>query len=306
MAPVRVGSNRAAQTHAENALSNCYSGHWSRDGLKSYMRYSLAGGYQVSAENVSGHHYCRAEPVFSTIREALIASMDGLMKSPGHRRNILDSRFKVVNLGLDWDYNMNLAVVQQFEGDYVDFDILPTIEGGELSITGIALSGTGFESEGDLIVVIYWDRPPRMLTRGQLARVYKHDNGRPIVGIGPPREDGNYPTRAYKYTNQPHPSEISPDAPPPQSLEEAKDLFDEAKLASESREEFFADLPMMRASEWKVSGHEFDMAADIGDVVEEYGIGVYTVEVWAALHGEPLVISKYSIWHGIERPEGYD
>ena len=126
------------------------------------------------------------------------------------------------------------------------------------------------------------------------------------MGITPPREEGSYPTRAYKYTNQPHPYEVPADAPPPQSVEGARELFDEAKQASESQEESFGDLPMMGASEWKVSEHEFDIVADFGDVLEEYGPGIYTVHVWAVLHGEPLVISKYSIWHGIDRPEGYE
>ena len=53
VAPVVLGDNIAAQLHAESALENCFSSHWGIDGLKPYMRYSLAGGYQSNAENVS-------------------------------------------------------------------------------------------------------------------------------------------------------------------------------------------------------------------------------------------------------------
>ena len=56
--PVVLGDNIAAQLHAEIALANCFSSHWGIDGLKPYMRYSLAGGYQSNGENVSGLDYC--------------------------------------------------------------------------------------------------------------------------------------------------------------------------------------------------------------------------------------------------------
>ena len=55
---VELGDNVAAQLHAESALENCYASHWGIDGLKPYMRYSLAGGYQSNAENGHGSDYC--------------------------------------------------------------------------------------------------------------------------------------------------------------------------------------------------------------------------------------------------------
>ena len=59
--PVEMGENLAAQLHAESSLANCTSSHWGSDGLKPYMRYSLAGGYQSNAEN--GHGSDIASPV---------------------------------------------------------------------------------------------------------------------------------------------------------------------------------------------------------------------------------------------------
>ena len=52
--PVALGDNDAAQLHAESALANCFGSHWGIDGLKPYMRYSLAGGYQSNGENGLG------------------------------------------------------------------------------------------------------------------------------------------------------------------------------------------------------------------------------------------------------------
>ena len=103
---VGLGDNVAAQLHAESSLANCFSSHWGLNGLKPYMRYSLAGGYQSNAENGAGNDYCIAEtdgyaPIRS-VQQKLTEMMDGLMSSPGHRRNILDKSHKKVNIGLAW------------------------------------------------------------------------------------------------------------------------------------------------------------------------------------------------------------
>ena len=84
--PVVLGDNVAAQLHAEASLKNCFSSHWGIDGLKPYMRYSLAGGYQSNGENGLGSDYCitasdRYRPIASVhqeIREAIESWMDQL------------------------------------------------------------------------------------------------------------------------------------------------------------------------------------------------------------------------------------
>ena len=55
---VVLGENAAAQMPAEASLENCSSSHWGPDGLKPYMRYSLAGEYQANGENGHGLNYC--------------------------------------------------------------------------------------------------------------------------------------------------------------------------------------------------------------------------------------------------------
>ena len=137
--PVSLGDNVAAQLHAEASLENCFSSHWGIDGLKPYMRYSLAGGYQSNGENISGLSYCikpsdgyrRNGTAEGEIRQA----MNGLMASPGHRGNILDRWHGKVNIGLAWD-SYNFSLVQHFEGDYVKYDRLPDIENGVLRLSG--------------------------------------------------------------------------------------------------------------------------------------------------------------------------
>ena len=38
--------------------ANCTRGHWGTDGMKPYMRYTLAGGEQYSSENVFAIDFC--------------------------------------------------------------------------------------------------------------------------------------------------------------------------------------------------------------------------------------------------------
>ena len=131
--PVVLGINNAAQLHAESSLSDCVSSHWGTDGLKPYMRYSLAGGYQSNGENGHGSDYCirasdRYRPI-SSIQAEIREAMAGWMESPGHRRNILDPSHMKVNLGIAWD-RYNVKMFQHFEGDYVEYQQLPEIDGG--------------------------------------------------------------------------------------------------------------------------------------------------------------------------------
>ena len=54
-----LGVNDAAQIKAESAVENCAGSHWSLDGLKPYMRYSLAGWLgSPMGKTDSGLHYC--------------------------------------------------------------------------------------------------------------------------------------------------------------------------------------------------------------------------------------------------------
>ena len=51
--PVILGSNDAAQLHAQDMLEHDYFGHWWADGRKPYMVYSQYGGTSYAAENAA-------------------------------------------------------------------------------------------------------------------------------------------------------------------------------------------------------------------------------------------------------------
>ena len=58
------------------------------------------------------------------------------------------------------------------------------------------------------------------------------------------------------------------------------------------------------ASVYDVAGGEFALEADVGGLLEQYGPGVYAVQVWATVDGAPAIISAVSVFHEVELPEG--
>lgn len=309
---VVLGDNIAAQLHAEASLAGCFSGHWGVDGLKPYMRYSLAGGYQSNGENVSGLSYCiRAwenyTPVLSAEQE-IREAMAGLMDSPGHRDNILDPWHKKVNIGLAWD-RYNFAAAQHFEGDYVEYSRLPSIDGnGFLSFAGWTRNGFGFRDRDDLGVQVYYDPPPYPLTRGQLALTYCYSSGIQVATLRPPLT-GNWFYTEHQFSKSqgqcPDPYNVPADTPGPSSPKAANAAWQAAYDASQNMPDQYVIGPWITAASWRADGTDFAVTADLSGVVGRHGPGVYTITVWHQNIDGGVVISEYAIFYGLEPPGGY-
>ena len=306
---VGLGDNVAAQLHAEDSLANCFSSHWGLNGLKPYMRYSLAGGYQSNAENGSGSDYCIKEddgyaPIRS-VQQKLTEMMDGLMSSPGHRRNILDKSHKKVNIGLAWD-QYNLKLYQHFEGDYVEYDQLPVIENDRLSFSGSVKNGAKFDEKEDLGVLIFYDPPPGELTRGQISRTYCYDPGLPVAALRPRINPGrSYSEHIFSmtYSTCPDPYEVPKDAPAADSPSEATELWGEAYYTSEFQTEQEITGPWINSSNWTAQGTHFSVSAYIRQTLIRHGNGVYTIVIKGNIDGEDTIISQYSIFHEVTPPD---
>ncbi|MCY4416576.1 MAG: CAP domain-containing protein [Chloroflexi bacterium] len=309
---VALGDNIAAQLHADSSLENCTSSHWGTDGLKPYMRYSLAGGYQSNGENGSGLDYCIKESdnyrANSGIQAEIREAMTSWMGSPGHRRNVVDPQHKLVNIGLAWD-RYNTAMYQHFEGDYVTYDHLPTIEKGMLSFSGSTRNGIRFNKARDLGVQIHYDPPPKALTRGQLSRTYCYDNGRRVAGLREPLTGGyTWTTNEFTTTHDPcpDPNDVAPGTLAPRSPNEAHQAWRQAYNASQSTQPQTISVPWVTASRWTAHGSEFAVTADIGEILGRHGNGVYSLLIWGANGGGQLMISQYSIFYGVTPSNTYD
>ena len=288
---VTLDDNTAAKSHAEDMRANCVSGHWGTDGLKPYMRYTLAGGQQYSAENISGYGYCPPDPhqyISKTIPAEIDEAMEGLLNSPGHSRNILNPHHRKVNIGISYQ-RPNLWLVQHFVGDYLDYTTQPAIDDGVLNFSGQIKNGASLNGNA-FGVQIYYDQPPHNLTRGQLHLTYCYTFGAIIAGLRrPPGPNAYYPTDAYTIsgTGCTDPYDIPTDAPP------ATSYFD---IRPTNTVLYQTETRWITASEWSVTSDFFAVAADITDLLDQYGNGVYTILLWAKLNDEDVPISEYSIF----------
>ena len=285
------------------------------DGLKPYIRYSLAGGYQTNGENALTYNECGLNDTWlqwnDEPTEMVTDAVEGWLESPGHRETMLSPEYRRVNLGLAWTRNVFKAI-QHFEGDYVEMDRLPTIEDGVLDLEGNLSNSYTFTGTVPLVAAIVYDPRPRKLTGGQLARTYCYGHGELIAALIPPQrrlKDDFESTFSMEETQCIDPYHVRHSAAEPESQAESSRIFEESKEESLQVRETEKTLTFRKAQEMTADGREFVLVADVSELLEQHGAGVYTVVLLASLEGNGedgrQVISEYSIFHGVRTPGGY-
>ena len=254
--PVALGSNVAAQLHAEDMLQHDYNGHWWIDGRKPYMVYSQTGGTSYVSENVASSGFTKqlwdenncdsflvncvvSEPDEEVERAEWDMMYDDAGSSWGHRDNILGSTHRFVNLGIAWN-ERRMIFVQHFEGGDVAANSPPQLgTDGTLSLKLIKLAN-GLQIGST--VSIYYDPPPRQKTPAQIDELDSYCLGggftticaEPIARVLRPAPPGSF----Y--------SGLEPD-------------------------EVIAEV-------WNENSDEFSFVAKLGSLATDPG--VYTVVVW--------------------------
>ena len=313
--PVAMGNNNVAQIQADNLLRDCVLSHWGTDGLKPYMRYSLAGGYQTNAENALTQNECGLADTWlqwnDEPMEMVKGAVGGWLESPGHRETMLNPSYRKVNIGLAWDRN-TFKAVQHFEGHYVELTLLPAIRNGDLTLEGRLEGEYRFDGIHPLIAFIIYDPRPRTLTQGQLAQTSCYSHGEVVAAVIPPSpllRAGHEYTDTVEGPQCADPYRTGSGAPRPETREEMDRAWTESKERSERTGETEFSVQVLKARDLEVEGREFRLAADLEDLLDEHGPGVYTVALLAELEGigdgELQVISEYSIFHQVRAPRTY-
>jgi len=137
LAKVELGDNFAAQEHAEDMINNRYqAAHWGTDGYKPYMRYTEWGGLNYDLENSC---YVEASDKLDVKQELLRFEQsmvsDDAASNWSHLDAIVNKWNKKVNIGIAFT-DQAVALVQDFEGDYLDYFQPPTLTGKILSLSG--------------------------------------------------------------------------------------------------------------------------------------------------------------------------
>ena len=296
--PVTLGFNKAAQKHAEDMLTNCFSSHWNLQGMKPNHRYALAGGTGTGRENVQGNDYCiTKKDNYRAIQPSewenkLQQGIKGLMQSPGHRKNMLDPAHTLVTLGIAFN-RYNATTVQQFSSDYVRYSIKPKItNAGVLRLRGTVKKASSPTDKASFIT-IYYHPPLKPLTRGQVARTYSTCLNIHIASpLEPLLSGGYYTTNAYIDTTEQkcvNPYDLGTSLPPPTSADEAHDFWTEAKrLSQASTKTITNEVLYITANHWEVSSNSFYIRVDLEPLLQKHGPGVYSIIIW----GQPDHMTK--------------
>jgi len=148
-------------------LANDFFSHWDTNGYKPYMRYTLAGGQGAVAENcawegLTGNIF--GIDVKSALKELEWSMMyDDASSNWGHRDNILNPLHNRVSIGVAYD-NHNVYLVQDFEDDYISWNIL------NVANDQVAIDGTIQGQQSDIEqIAIFYDNPTP-LTPSQLEQ----------------------------------------------------------------------------------------------------------------------------------------
>ena len=279
--PLHLGSNVAAQTHAEAMLDGCFVSHWGLDGLKPYMRYSLAGGSSANTENVAGFCGANADP------EASVSdAMRRAMSDPIYMENMLDSLYETVSIGVASD-NGGVMVVHHFEGMSVDIMEEPMISTDILSLE--LYTDVSFE---DYSVSIYYDPPPRRLSAGQASYTYCYDYGVPALNVA--RVPGDTVLHISDKCIDPYkqPSQLRV----PTGHAQAEKWKMTAKIAGVASP---YEVPIVGATEWSASEGSFRLATNVSPALHEFGPGAYTIIVYGIEGGKTVPILTHTIFHNI-------
>ncbi len=254
--PVTLGTNPAAQVHAQDMFDNYFLSHWGTDGMKPYMRYTVGGGTNYEDENsaYSGwydkttdpNRYVKINPMDEIKQLEYNMMYDDAGSNWGHRDNILNKWHKKVNIGIAYDLH-RLTLVEEFEGDYVFFTGLPSLANGTLTMSGSLTLGTA-----DSIDVFY-DPLPQPMTQDQLlSGPRSYSLGTRVITIVPP------PPPGYYYTQL-----------PPNAVE---------------------------ATFWTSDGGQFSIQGNIKTALDQNGPGVYTVVIWSKSDTDTVMLTNYSVF----------
>ena len=312
--PVRMGTNPAAQIHAEESLKGCYSSHWDRWGMKPNHRYTLTGGTGADGENGSGSNYCIREGenyrAIPSMNENVAETVQGWMDSPGHRRNLLDPAHTVMNVGIAYD-RYNSPMVQHFSSDYVTYQVKPFINSkGILRLEATSDRAT-FNIADTVNIQISYDPPARNLSRGQLAHTYALCNERVVGWIAEPLTEGAfYLGHAVELETQEHscvdPYHTSPRRQAPSNTEDDHQAWANAKALSAAAPPITTKTIRIIADRLDQSTRQIVVEADLNQILQENGPGIYTIMLWGrpAHMSEIAPLSKQAIFWQTPFPPG--
>lgn len=218
----------AAQSQAEDMLRTRQISHYTSNGMKPYMEYTIFGGKGYVAQNVGYDGFNNSQAnIMNRCKNGVyictpldpIKSIDQLEYNMiyydsifnwSHRNNILDKHHTHVSIGIGYD-KYSFVLVQNFENNYIEFD-KPIIKlnnqaynvdnnnedsKGNVEISGKVLGNNDNNSIVDSIH-IYYDEKPTFLIYNQHKNDNLYDMGELVAYIIKQLPNHHLPNQYYK------------------------------------------------------------------------------------------------------------
>jgi uncharacterized protein YkwD len=194
-----------AQKHAQDMARNKFFSHWNMSGFGPDHRYVQAGGSELAMENISTYWYgyedgspAEIEDFDAVVRNA----QDGLMNSPGHRRNILDPDHTHVGVGFAYNADTGTFMLAQiFLNRYIRLNPLPEVASpGDL----IEISGELLMASTSPLLNIAFEPSPQPMSVVELNQTTSYESASQFLDAYQPAmlDDNNF-TFNVKLGNKP-------------------------------------------------------------------------------------------------------
>ena len=295
-----LGDSPVPQLQAAFCLDTGVPSFWNSEGLKPYVRYSLAGGVQAH-EEAFYHETLHSEPSVLDLEALLDRAVSALAEDHSFGNPMLSPWVRKASIALVWNAERFFAFLL-FEGDYVQYVSYPRLSAGKLELSGRTRNGMTFSNPEDLSASLWYDPPPYAPTLNQLVRVWVSDRGTIVGALRRPLHDNRYwqeDAGSFDLARYGNPESFPRDAPMPSDALELLAMMDRAKQSDRQVQPTLVSFPYVTCSQWDIGSDYFTVSADLSQILREWGHGIYTLRL-ASRPGpqkEPVNFSTFSILH---------
>ncbi len=293
--PTYIG---AAQAHAYDMVRNHYVSHWNLKLETPYMRHTWAGGHDYSAENVAYLGYPVADnaaclPPMST--DDVDEMTDQLLAGGLHRDTLLNPHHREVSIGLASGCSLK-TMVQLFEGEFVRFAAVPQLVDNRLVMEGSLLGGATLKEGAGIL--LRWEQPLTGSSQSLLWQTGCRYEPMPVLELVPVGTSGRLePNRIVEreWVRCQSPREADSSLRFPEDVEQMLQHRAGPGLELQTKA---VNVMVAAADVWHEEPGLFRIEADLGQVIDIMGPGIYTVELQGDLSGTAIPLSLYSIFVG--------
>ncbi len=167
----------AARKHVQEEADYGFISHWSMEGIKPQLRYTLGGGLDAVQENQSvtlwlndGFKGISKEELLKVVAEHQTSMVNEQPPENGHRKNILEPHHTGVGIAISVG-KYGVAMAQEFTNHYIEMQPVP-----KTASPGTKITLSGKVVPGYTLTGIYalWEELPQPLTKEELMQTHSY------------------------------------------------------------------------------------------------------------------------------------